>query len=93
VLDVREQDAENNRYWQGRSVRERLVLVCELSESAYAFAAGFPKKAPFDEVQGSVIFREDLIRNKLAVARDQDQVGVESLRVAKKSPRPGERFD
>ena len=34
-----EQQRETYRYWQSRSVGERLVAVCELSESGYAFAA------------------------------------------------------
>jgi len=36
-----EQLRETYRYWQSRSVGERLIAVCELSESAYAFAAAF----------------------------------------------------
>jgi len=36
VTDPEEQKRETYRYWQSRSVGERLVAVCELSESAYA---------------------------------------------------------
>lgn len=41
VTDPEEQQRETYRYWQSRSVGERLIAVCELSESAYAFAAAF----------------------------------------------------
>lgn len=45
VTDLEEQQAETYRYWQSRSIGERLIAVCELSESAYAFAAGFKRKS------------------------------------------------
>jgi hypothetical protein len=51
VTDLEEQQAETYRYWQSRSVGERLVAVCELSQAAYEFAAGF-KRAPSDDDQG-----------------------------------------
>lgn len=41
VTDPQEQDLETYRYWQNQPVGERLVAVCELSEAAYSFAAGF----------------------------------------------------
>ncbi len=50
VTDFDEQKAETYRYWQSRPVGERLVAVCELSEAAYAFAAGF-KVAPAHDDQ------------------------------------------
>src|ERR1019366_2940516 len=46
-----EQEAETYRYWQSRSVGERLVAVCELSEAAYSFAAAF-KGVPADDDEG-----------------------------------------
>jgi hypothetical protein len=52
VTDIEEQDAESYRYWQSRPIGERLVAVCELSESAYAFASAF-KGAPAHDDQGS----------------------------------------
>jgi hypothetical protein len=51
VTDLDEQQAETYRYWQSRPVGERLVAVCELSEAAYAFAAGF-KGAPANDDEG-----------------------------------------
>ena len=41
VTDLEEQEAETYRYWQSRTVGERLVAVCELSHAAYSFAADF----------------------------------------------------
>ena len=41
ISDLDEQQMETYRYWQSRPVGERLVAVCELSEAAYAFVAGF----------------------------------------------------
>lgn len=32
---------ETYRYWQSRSIGERLIAVCELSQAAYEFAAAF----------------------------------------------------
>ena len=46
VTDPEEQQLETYRYWQSRPVGERLVAVCELSEAAYAFAAGFRGEKP-----------------------------------------------
>jgi len=43
VTDIEQQQAETYRYWQSRPVGERLLAVCELSESTYAFAAGFER--------------------------------------------------
>lgn len=51
VTDPDEQQAETYRYWQSRPVEERLVAVCELSETAYAFAADF-KGAPANDDKG-----------------------------------------
>jgi len=51
VTDVDEQNAETYRYWQSRSVGERLIAVSELSQAAYAFAASF-KGAPVHDDQG-----------------------------------------
>jgi hypothetical protein len=48
ITDPEEQATETYRYWQGRSVGERLIAVCELSEAAYAFAAAF-KGAPAND--------------------------------------------
>jgi len=45
VTDIEEQQAETYRYWQSRPVGERLIAVCELTESAYAFAAAFKRTA------------------------------------------------
>ncbi len=36
VTDVKEQDAENYRYWQSVSVAERLLAVAQLTRSGYA---------------------------------------------------------
>jgi hypothetical protein len=43
VTDTEQQQAETYRYWQGRSIGERLKAVCEVTESAYAFWAAFKK--------------------------------------------------
>ena len=51
VTDLEEQQLETFRYWQGRSVAERLIAVCELSQAAYDFAASF-KKGSRDVDQG-----------------------------------------
>ena len=55
VTDPEEQHMETYRYWQSRPVGERLVAVCELSEAAYAFAAGFRGELAHDDegLQGS----------------------------------------
>jgi len=45
VTDLEEQQAETYRYWASRSIGERLKAVCETTESAYAFAAGFKRKS------------------------------------------------
>jgi len=54
VTDVEEQQAETYRYWQSRSIGERLKAVCEATESAYAFAAAFRKEPdePDQEPEG-----------------------------------------
>jgi hypothetical protein len=52
VTNPEEQQAEADRYWQSLTVGERLSAVCEASEAAYAFAAGFPGKAT-DDARGS----------------------------------------
>ncbi len=44
VTDLEEQQAETYRYWASRPIGERLIAVCELTESAYAFAAGFKEE-------------------------------------------------
>jgi hypothetical protein len=49
VTDLEEQQAEAYRYWQSRTVGERLVAVCELSVEAYAFAAGFKGAVAHDD--------------------------------------------
>lgn len=57
VTDPDEQQRETYRYWQGRSVGERLIAVCELSESAFAFqrlASGRPQDLLDVEVLRSV---------------------------------------
>lgn len=51
VTDLEEQQNETYRYWQSRPVGERLLAVCELSHSAYEFAAAF-KKGSNDADQG-----------------------------------------
>jgi hypothetical protein len=55
VTDVEEQQMETYRYWHSRSVGERLIAVCELSEAAYAFAADFRGESANDDkgLQGS----------------------------------------
>jgi hypothetical protein len=55
VTNLEEQKAETYRYWQSRTVGERLIAVCELSETAYEFAAGFKGALPHDDqgLQGS----------------------------------------
>ena len=58
VTDLEEQEAETYRYWQSRTVGERLVAVCELSHEAYSFAADF-KASPAHADQGS-----DAARNR-----------------------------
>ena len=45
VTDLDEQQAETYRYWASRPIGERLIAVCELTESAYAFAAGFKRRS------------------------------------------------
>ena len=45
VTDFEEQQAETYRYWQSRPIGERLIAVCKLTESAYAFAVGFKRKS------------------------------------------------
>ena len=37
VTDLKEQQAETYRYWQSRTLGERLSAVCEQSLIAYAF--------------------------------------------------------
>lgn len=51
IDNFEEQEAETYRYWQSRSIADRLVAVCELSEAAYAFAADF-RGAPANDDQG-----------------------------------------
>ena len=41
VTDPAKQQEENYRYWQSRTVGERLNAVWELSAAAYAFASSF----------------------------------------------------
>ena len=43
VTDPEELELETYRYWQSRSIGERLIAVCELSHAAYEFAAAFKK--------------------------------------------------
>jgi hypothetical protein len=43
VTDLEEQQMETYRYWQGRSLGERLVAVSEVSQAAYALAAAFKR--------------------------------------------------
>ncbi|HTA79469.1 MAG TPA: hypothetical protein VK720_07970 [Terracidiphilus sp.] len=49
VTDPIEQELETLRYWQSRSVGERLVAVCELSEAAYSLKADFRGAAGHDD--------------------------------------------
>jgi hypothetical protein len=49
VTDPDEQQAETYRYWQSRSIGERLIAVSELSQEAYAFAAAFKGVSAHDE--------------------------------------------
>lgn len=49
VTDPEEQAIETYRYWQSRSIGERLIAVCEISEQAYSFARGFRKAAHDDD--------------------------------------------
>jgi hypothetical protein len=49
VANPEEQEMETYRYWQSRSVGERLLAVCELSEAAYAFAADFQGEPAHDD--------------------------------------------
>jgi hypothetical protein len=49
VTDIQQQEAETHRYWQGRTIGERLIAVCELSEAAYAFAAAFKMPSAQDD--------------------------------------------
>jgi hypothetical protein len=51
VTDFEEQEAEAYRYSQRQPVGDRLAAVCELSESAYGFAANF-KGAPAHDDNG-----------------------------------------
>jgi hypothetical protein len=51
VTDLEEQQNETYRYWQSRPIGERLMAVCELSESAYSFAADF-QGAPAHDAEG-----------------------------------------
>lgn len=51
VTDFEEQQDETYRYWQSQPVGDRLIAVCELSQSAYEFAASF-KKGSRDADQG-----------------------------------------
>jgi hypothetical protein len=37
VTDIREQNAENYRYWQGLPPGQRLAAVWEVTRNAYAF--------------------------------------------------------
>jgi hypothetical protein len=55
VTDLEKQEEETYRYWQSRSVGERLLAVCELSQTAYDFAASFKKGSSDDDrgLQGS----------------------------------------
>jgi len=41
VTDLDQQQAETYRYWQSRSIGERLNAVWESSAAAYSFANGF----------------------------------------------------
>ena len=43
VTDPIEQELETLRYWQSRSVGERLVAVCELERSRLFFEGGFQR--------------------------------------------------
>jgi hypothetical protein len=54
VTDPEEQQAETYCYWASRPIGERLTAVCELTESAYAFAAGFKRRTdePYEGPEG-----------------------------------------
>jgi hypothetical protein len=49
VTDIEEQQAETYRYWQSQSIGARLIAVSELSQEAYAFAAGFKGVTAHDQ--------------------------------------------
>lgn len=51
ITSTENQEIENYRYWQSRSVGDRLIAVCELSEASYAFAAAF-KGVPAHDDRG-----------------------------------------
>jgi hypothetical protein len=74
VTDLREQERESYRYWQSQSVGDRLTAVWDVSEAAYAFAAGF-KGAPLHDDRSperTPMRVQRLGGNKLASGRDQD---------------------
>lgn len=52
IRDEQQQQTETYRYWQTRSVGERLTAVWEASEAAYAFKAAFGG-APLNDAKGS----------------------------------------
>lgn len=47
IIDSRQQQAETYRYWQSRSIGERLSAVCDTTMDAYAF-----KGVRFDDAKG-----------------------------------------
>lgn len=52
IRDEQQQQAETYRYWQTRSIGERLTAVWEVSEAAYAFKAAFGG-ATLNDAKGS----------------------------------------
>lgn len=49
VTNPAEQAIEIYRYWQSRSLGERLVAACELSELAFSFAKAFRNAGRHDD--------------------------------------------
>jgi hypothetical protein len=53
VLDPREQEQANIRYWQSLSLGDRLSAVWDASEAAYSFAAAFKGGPPDHDARQS----------------------------------------
>lgn len=47
ITDTKQQQAETYRYWQSRSIGERLNAICDATIDAYAF-----KGMRFDDAKG-----------------------------------------
>lgn len=52
VTESEQQEAETYRYWQSLPIGARLSAVWDVSEAAYAFAAGF-KGVPLNDAERS----------------------------------------